>query len=598
MKTRTFLLVALLATGFLPMVEAGSQATPEITDAADDQALSGGGALQDVLDLLPGADSFDDVDILKAWVNETDDQTFTIGIESAGEVADDTTTTITFSADLGPTSEFGSTADSTLTTITLTGNTVDAGPANTTASSSGGVMTLTLTRADAGINGGDVFRNFTVERSRSAEDLVPVIAPGQDAVDTAGPGTEYVFNRIPVVGAATVTVTGGELGGEAFNATNEIHVHDDTTGFFSLLVTNTGTDVDTFTFAVTVNGTATATATPASFTLNPGANTAATISFDATGAEDSVEIDAHLTSGNGADVETVLTLEVEAHGGSGGSGGSGSNADREVTPSFLEFLTPGAEALGFDEIFEDYAELVLLLLILLLLILLILLLLLLFRRGWLQGNIDPKKQTVSPGDEVDFDLTVQNRRKQFHTVHATFASNGASAGLVMQPEDGQAMDAITEEGDVGSFDLTGKGELGDFAEGTLRVQAPEETGKHHVDVWFTPLDDEGEPRTKKATKIRATLNVVDDAEAPAAALSLGEVIHEPASPTEGDDVTTRTTLHNNDEEAQTLRVVLSVDNDPIQQETVRVAPGSSADVAFHWTAHRGKNKVNVQVFEA
>lgn len=120
MKTRTFLLVALLATGFLPMVEAGSQANPEITDAADDQTLSGGSPLQTVLDLFPGGDAFEDVDILNAWVNETDDETFTIGIEAAGEVTEDTTTTITFSADLGPTSEFGSTADSTLTTITCT----------------------------------------------------------------------------------------------------------------------------------------------------------------------------------------------------------------------------------------------------------------------------------------------------------------------------------------------------------------------------------------------------------------------------------------------------------------------------------------------
>lgn len=609
MKTQTFLLVALLATGFLPLANAGSQDAPEITDASEDQALSGGSPLQAVLDLLPGGDAFEDIDILKAWVNETDDTTFTINVESAGPVATDTSTTITYSVDPGEASEFGSTADGTVVTIQLTGDSIDSGADNATVASSGNVQTITLTRADAGVSGGDVFRNFTVDRSRSSDDLAPVVAPGQTADDSAGPGTDYTFSRIPVVGAGTLAISGGEIGGEAFTGA-EATAHDDASGFFTAHVTNTGTDVDEFELQATVlNGTATVEVQPQSAVLNPGADTQFTITFNATESEESVVIDVHLTSENGADTMKLGTVSVghddhgdggDGHddGGDGHDDGDGHD-EREDATGVLGFLTSTAEATSFDDIFGDYAELVLLLLLLLLLILLILLLLLLLRKGWLAGAVDPKTITAGPGDEVEFGISVRNRRKDFHTVETSFASDGEAAGLVMKPEDGVAMEAITEEGVTGSFDLTRKGELGDRAEGTLLVRAPELEGKHHVDVWFTPLDEDGEPRTKKGTKVRATVKVVDQAEAAdAPALSMGEVVHTPAQPVEGEDVVTSTTVTNNGDEDAELRVVLLVDNDPVQQETIRVAADSTAAVEFPWTAARGKNKVRVQVFEA
>lgn len=120
MKTKTLLLVALLATGFLPLANAGSQAAPEVTDAADDAAIDGS-PLQAILDLIPGnSDDFGDVEIISAWVNETDSENFFVVIESAGDVQADTSTTLTYSIDAGDSSEFGSTANGTVVTIELT----------------------------------------------------------------------------------------------------------------------------------------------------------------------------------------------------------------------------------------------------------------------------------------------------------------------------------------------------------------------------------------------------------------------------------------------------------------------------------------------
>jgi hypothetical protein len=604
MKTKTLLLVALLATGFLPLANAGSQAAPEVTDAADDAAVDGS-PLQAILDLIPeNSDDFGDVEIISAWINETDSDNFFVVIESAGDVQADTATTLTYSIDAGSSSEFGSTANGTVVTIELTGDAIASGaPANTTASMSGAELTISFSRVDAGVAGGDVFRNFTVDRSRSADGLAPPASPGQDATDSAGPGLDYNFSRIPIVGDAIVGVTGGEIGGVAFNASNEAHLHDEMTGFFTLQVTNSGTDVDSYSVQVEVNGTATATATPMAFSLNPGANTMVQLDFDATGADAGSELTTHLTSTNGADVETVLSLEVEGHDGGSddkgdGNGTDGDSSDREPVFSFLSPLTPAAEAIAFDDIFDDYAELVLLLLMILLLVFIILLLVLLLRRGWLAGAADPKTITATSGEDVEFGITVQNRKKFSHGVNATFVSEGATAGLTMTPEDGVPMDALTAEGDASSFELTGKGELGDFAEGALRVQAPSEAGKHRVDVLFTPLDEDGAPHTKKAARVRATIKVVDDMAGDVPALSLGAIEHSPAHPVEGDNVLTTTTVHNNSDDNAELRVVLLVDNEPVQQETIRVQSGSSAGIEFPWTAARGKNKVRVQVFEA
>lgn len=279
--------------------------------------------------------------------------------------------------------------------------------------------------------------------------------------------------------------------------------------------------------------------------------------------------------------------------------GETTDGEREVMAG-LGFLTPAAEALGLDSALDELAEPVLLGLIVLLVLLLILLIVLLIPRKIITADSTPKKQVVGPGETADFDVTIANRRKTVRAVQVDMSNADWKTGLVLRQEGG-ITDTLTQDATATTITLAAKGDDGATATGRLHLHVPEDIPvdmREELSVTFTPLNDDGEPMTKKARTIDVQVDaLLPDGDA-VDGLALGDVTHEPATPRAGQEVLTTTTVSNGGDAPATLRVALVVDDEPTQFEVIDVAPGTSQPVTFPWTARDGRNTVKVQVYSA
>ncbi len=361
---------------------------------------------------------------------------------------------------------------------------------------------------------------------------------------------------------------------------------------FSIQIENKGTDFDTITFAApSVTGAASATVAPATVSLGSGDSTTSTLTVNLNNATSTVTIVLQATSENGANATLTATVKVGGAAAAGGSDGAKFG---------LDALTPAAEALGFDEMFGEWAEVAVIGLALLVLLILLFLILFLPKRPWLEVEVRPRKLNAEPGEIAEFQVQVRNRKKEFRRAVARLSGRDADwkAGLLLKQEDGGALEPMTSYGDL-VFGLTARDEPGDHYEGTLRVQIPEDAApksRSTVDLEIIPLD-EGDERPRKGGRARVAVKAAKPAEQESP-ITITEVLHEPDSPEEGDEVTTTAHLTNISDEPWNLEVALLVDDLIVDEQDISLAPGEERKLSFGWRAGAGSNKVRLQVLEA
>lgn len=362
---------------------------------------------------------------------------------------------------------------------------------------------------------------------------------------------------------------------------------------FSIEVQNTGTDPDQITFETpAVTGAASASISPASFSLGAGEKATATLSVNLNDAASKVTVVLRAISGNGANATITSIVNLDLPGAAGGSS--------DEAKAGLGFLTPAAEALGFDDLFGEWAEVAVLGVAILVALILLFLLIFLPKRPWLDIEVRPRKLSAEPGQTAEFQVQVRNRKKDFRRAVARLsgADSEWKAGLLLRQEDGGALEPMTGYGDL-VFGLTARDEPGDHYAGTLRVQVPDTAApksRSKVDLEIIPLDDGGE-RPRKGSKARVAIKAAKpvDEDSP---ITISGVEHVPERPDEGDAVTTTAHITNISEEPWHLDVSLLVDDRTVDEQRVDLAPGEERHVAFVWRASSGSNKVRLQVLQA
>ncbi len=660
--SRTWFLAALLAAVLLaPGVSAGSASDPELTDPAGDAdtTISCAPPCVQGVTYNPDAGAVDRVDITAVWVEEFGPR-YAVIVQTAGTGDDATEINVEFTVEAGPTSVFDSTANGTTVAASATGTTLGAAPANTTLVRDGDLLRFNFTRADTGVSGGDLLTNLVADASHTSSGGAGV--PGSQTVTDGAPNADqnasrpYAFVRPDIVAGAVLAVVGavvvedvpreldaGEAalsGPEAADDTVERtrNVTDDTvetydaaaTTTFTLLLENTGTDVDTYRLDLVdplvdeVGDTVVDDAQQdqaldvANVTLDPGATANVTLTITLRDAEAGkyatvVEVvsDRNATASAGVVVERLelpFAPEEEEEPEPTPEPEPEPEEEEEREPvAGLDFLTPAAEAMGFDEAFGDWAELVLLALILLLVLVVVFLLLALLGSRWVAVRVTPKTLTARPGETAEFQVEVRNRRKRFRGALASFERDpGVKAGVLLRGEDGSALDPLMDAGEERELALAGKDQRGGTLEGTLRVQLPDDMAegeRGEVTLNVVPIADDGRSKPRKGSRARVRVVTAGDGSAKPARggvpVRLSEVRHEPQNPQANDVVTTTATLAN-DSDAETLRfrVVLQLDGEEADEETVEVPPRSARAVVFRWLADEGSNRVRVQVYPA
>lgn len=657
MSRTVWILALLLTVSLLPAASAGSDADPELTDLAGDSTMSiecdPPSCLSGVFE--PNGAAADMVDILSSWVVETVDG-YSVVVKTAAAPDDLTEVRVGFEVSKGPTSVYGSTATGATFGATWTGTELTDAPNGTTAFQDAALLYFNFTRAPTGVSGGDLLRNLTVDTERFQASSEPLGAGTQTDTDGApnpdsGASRPYTFNRPDIVAGATMTVLDATIsetiprelaegasklsGPDALNDTvsrnrtvtgNTVQSHDGNASVsFAYRVTNTGTDLDNFTLAIfdptigevgdtVVDETGQARALNRTFVeLPPGESASFTLTVDLEdAAPNKYATVVRLTSERNASAEAGVLLErlalpfddpEEPNVPPSGNGTTTDDSERDPVGG-LGFLTPAAEALGFDKAFGDYAELVLLALLLLLLVLVVFLLLVLVRGKWVSLKVTPRSIEAGPGETAEFQVQVRNRRRRFRGALARFEQEpGWKTGVLLRSEDGDAIEPLMDEGSDRELGLSGRSEPGDMLEGTLRVRVPDDVSegeRGHVSLSVVPIGDNGNERPGRGGKARVrVVTSGGGARAKGIPVRLREVRHDPEAPMAGDVVTTTATLANDsDDQAMRLRVVLQLDGEDADEEIVDLPPRSARGVVFRWLADEGSNRVRVQVYEA
>ncbi len=603
------------------------------------------------------------VDIRAAWVHEAPNGTgagFSVVVLTSAAPDPETQFTVGFTLSKGNKSVHTSTASGQDVSAQAKGEAIISGPANTTIWHNGTQTWFNFTYADAGASGGDVLSDLIVDTIRTETSSGQLAAGSQTDSDGApDPGVSalnFTFWRAPLVPGAALFVVDATVNETIprelaqgrttltdLNASEDLVTRDrvvlgdsvktyakNATITYRLLLVNNGTDLDTYTLSLpassvaAVNGTIvdgskqTRVLDPANIELAPGAVANVTLSIKLLNA-DAAKYGSlvHVVSGRNATADAGvlverlnITFQPATTPTPPGPAPTEPTDDAERDPvAGLGFLTPAAEALGFDEVFGDWAELVLLALLLLLLVLVVFLVLALVGNRWVRVRVSPKTITASPGETAEFNVQIHNRKKRFRGALARFEQDaGWKTGVLLRNEDGSAIAPLMEPGADRELGLAGKNDSGDVLKGTIRVRVPENAGDHdqgHVTLNVVPVGDDGRERPRKGSHAR--VKVVSEAPEAARTSSHGQhvpvrlsrVEHVPENPAAGDVVTTTATLAN-DSDSQTLRlrVVLKLDGEEGDDEIVELPPHAARAVVFRWLADEGSNRVSVQVYEA
>lgn len=190
------LLFGSLALALVQPSMAGSEAAPEVTDAAGD-------AIETTAGLVPGGDDADlppplgsntanvpAIDILKGYVQGSNTSVL-IGLVFAGDVAATATYNVTFNIVSGASNKsFSVQRAGSATGIT--------GPSGTAAASSGPRLNFTIPTLSLNVSAGATLTNLTIRAQQTtAAGPVALLQPAKTTTDTAGPGTPYTFTSPP-----------------------------------------------------------------------------------------------------------------------------------------------------------------------------------------------------------------------------------------------------------------------------------------------------------------------------------------------------------------------------------------------------------------
>ena len=207
--TAALLLTALLAAA--PAACAGSQATPEVTDANDDASLNDScptpwsGQLPIPFADCPGWDfAFGSVDINSAWVEETEadlvltiemkaNDTYQGGLHPFGQVPEDFPLTEDWEYDYAWNFTVGSTAMGVGVHLAKDGVLSPAAPATTAIVRDGNKLDVTVPKAALGLHAGDLLTGTFVTAHGS---------DGTNTLDDRGPSENFGLDYAVKAGAA------------------------------------------------------------------------------------------------------------------------------------------------------------------------------------------------------------------------------------------------------------------------------------------------------------------------------------------------------------------------------------------------------------
>lgn len=607
-------LVLLFALLLVAPTWAGDASDPELSDPAGDQSETEPGP-GDELGIGEDHD-FADIDLIAAWISEVDDATFTISVQTSADLLANSALLVSFDVTKGNNSVFNSTADGATITLQSEGTAMTSGPA--TVSVTGSIATFTVLRADVGASGGDVLANLEVSSSRSEEAACAVVCAAQTGTDAATGARDYTLSRPAVVPGAALAFAGGTIteNGTSTAASEETETFDANASLaLSFTLTNSGTDADSYNLSLLAadalaQAGVNATLQPLNASLDPGETAQLNVTVQMTNATAKDHgIVVRATSLRGADAVAAMIIRVleEEPPAPVVNNTAAPPIDEPPAPGRDPligegtFLQDAAEGIGFDEAFDDLAELVFLALAVLLLVLLIFLIYFLAGARWVRVTVTPRRQTIAPGGTAEFQVQVRNRKSRFHDALAYFDGDANWRTGVLLRGDG-APKPLTRAGDETPLSLAGK-EDSDGLTGTMRVQAPRGADQGETDAItlnVVPVDEDGHPRHRRAGKAKVTVRAEDPSVGPSGpdAIRMSSVTHQPEHPAAGEQVTTTAVLENDGEETTRMRVVLQLDGKDIEEETVEIPPKRARAVRFPWRAGGGANRVAVQVYKA
>lgn len=408
--------VLMLAVAALapPPAAAGTPADPELTDPVDDHVVQGD--LQTVPVPVPGVSdaSFDDVDITAAYFDEVAGSlrltVVTTASWAGGSLAG------SFNVTRGPTSYSNSTATVPQPLRFWVNGTAVAGLNGTAAASPDGLRII-LARSQLGAVGGDVLEGLSLTTFRRDAGRITDPQVTQDdftGQDEAGPGRPYTMARPPVVGGVDVgIVTTGNATGSLLTLTERASVP------IQVRVSNQGSDDDAFTLRVTTEP-----------PLREAPNIAA---LDNTalprGQSTVVGVLVRMEGARAGDIRVTVTAMTERGATDSATATirfAPPTVPRDVVPAGLDFLTPAAEAMGFDDVFDEYAEAALLALIVLLVILAVFLLVAL-APSTLAGSPEPIAPPVAGGEDAPAGLLAAQAARKARAPAAAASTLGADS---------------------------------------------------------------------------------------------------------------------------------------------------------------------------
>ena len=583
----SLLVLALLAPATAQTGTGNIAPIERITDPANDQEVT-----SSLPEGAPGRPTYASTDITTVSVGESAGNVLFV-VKTSAAITDATNIVLHFGVEEGPLSLEGSTADGADFTVSAQGGVV-TGVDNATVTSSAGETTITIPKIRLGAVGGDLIVDLAVDASEHDDGATQFPVDDSEGSDRA-PDTDaaepYMVDRIPPNAAISFVALGGilydlnrtQIGTFSGAAATLTDPNGDVA--YKLRITNDGTDSEDVNVTRATGlpqGVSSLDPSPQKATLLPGQSVNVTLELRFVAASGTVTAQVAAAGNRGSSATLPLTITIDAGTITTGSDG------RQVTPAGLKFLTPAAEAVGFDGPFKDYAELAFLLACVLLLV--ILLFLLLFLRGgaWIKVRVSPKHAVVVPGGVARFEVAMS--AKGGDRVARTLLQGAWPAGLQFG---GQR--ATSEQASDLSVAKSG-------TSGVLEVHVPgtvEPKARQTIEIDATPIVD-GETVTKRRghAKVTVQAGLVSHGEGADLEVHLTGIQHEPARPVPGSTVTTTATIQNDGASAAHMRVVLMLDGKAVREESIEIPPSGSRQVHLPWTATSGPTRVKVQAFLA
>jgi len=246
----------------------------------------------------------------------------------------------------------------------------------------------------------------------------------------------------------------------------------------------------------------------------------------------------------------------------------------DILESIKEFLKSLAESLGLDDIFGDYAPVVLLAIPIIIVLVIIALLVFVLRRKFVNIICTDRIRQIDPDEGTKFEITLQNPTRKTQTYLLSFNSNPSTHKWLTSIEpDRVTVESKKSKTVLLSIRPTEVIEPKDWTETKLKVNR--DGKKRTVDISLMVMVREGKP-----------------------ILQIKNVFSWPKDFITGDRVVTSFRVENKGSiSARNAKIILYINGRQKNKVEVTIPSGGFADIKMPWIAVKGKNKLLIKTVE-